>query len=45
MATPMRDRATELFRRCIEMGLGEHDVAIMVDVPFRLPAHGPVAAC
>ena len=31
VATPMRDRAAELFEHCIDMGLGEHDVAIMVD--------------
>jgi len=43
VATPMRDRAAELFRRCIDMGLGEHDVAIMVDVLSACPrtAVGP----
>lgn len=32
IATPMLDRATELFRTCIDMGLGELDNAVMVDV-------------
>jgi 3-hydroxyisobutyrate dehydrogenase-like beta-hydroxyacid dehydrogenase len=40
VATPMRDRAAELFERCIDMGLGEHDVAIMVDVLSALPRAG-----
>jgi hypothetical protein len=34
----MLDRAVELYRRCIEMGLGsDHDVAVMVDVIRSLP--------
>jgi 3-hydroxyisobutyrate dehydrogenase-like beta-hydroxyacid dehydrogenase len=37
LATPMRDRAAELFKRCIDMGLGEHDVAVMVDVLSACP--------
>jgi len=45
VATPMRDRAAELFKSCIDMGLGEHDVAIMIDVLSGLPTRGPVAAC
>jgi 3-hydroxyisobutyrate dehydrogenase-like beta-hydroxyacid dehydrogenase len=45
VATPMRDRAAELFRRCIDMGLGEHDVAIMVDVLSACPRKAPVAEC
>jgi len=36
-ATPMLDRAVELYEGCIEMGFGEHDVAIMVDVINSLP--------
>jgi 3-hydroxyisobutyrate dehydrogenase len=37
-ATPMLDRSIELYKRCIEMGLGEnHDIAIMVDVINSLP--------
>jgi putative dehydrogenase len=36
-ATPMLDRAVELYQRCIEMGFGEHDVAVMVDVINSLP--------
>jgi 3-hydroxyisobutyrate dehydrogenase-like beta-hydroxyacid dehydrogenase len=32
-ATPLLDRAAELYQRCIDMGYGEtHDVAVMVDV-------------
>ena len=37
VATPMRDRAAELFEGCIDMGLGEHHVAIMVDVLSAFP--------
>lgn len=37
-ATPMLDRAIELYQRGIEMGVGEsHDIAIMVDVINSLP--------
>jgi 3-hydroxyisobutyrate dehydrogenase len=37
-ATPLLDRSVELYRRCIEMGLGEtHDIAVMVDVINALP--------
>ncbi len=32
VATPMLDRATELFRNCIDMGLGDLDNAVMIDV-------------
>jgi 3-hydroxyisobutyrate dehydrogenase-like beta-hydroxyacid dehydrogenase len=32
VATPMLDRATELFRTCIDMGLGNLDNAVMIDV-------------
>jgi 3-hydroxyisobutyrate dehydrogenase len=40
-ATPMLDRAIELYRRCIEMGLGDdHDVAVMIDVIKSLPRVG-----
>ncbi|MEJ2435548.1 MAG: NAD(P)-dependent oxidoreductase, partial [Pseudolabrys sp.] len=37
VATPMLDRAAELYARCIEMGLGEHDNAVMVDVIGKMP--------
>jgi 3-hydroxyisobutyrate dehydrogenase-like beta-hydroxyacid dehydrogenase len=37
-ATPLFDKSVELYRRCIEMGLGDkHDIAIMVDVINSLP--------
>ncbi|HXF86862.1 MAG TPA: NAD(P)-dependent oxidoreductase [Xanthobacteraceae bacterium] len=37
-ATPLLDRAVELYRRCLDMGLGEnHDIAVMVDVINSLP--------
>jgi 3-hydroxyisobutyrate dehydrogenase len=37
-ATPMLDRAKELYQKCCDMGLGEsHDVAVMVDVIASLP--------
>ena len=37
-ATPLLDRAVELYQRCVDMGLGEsHDVAVMVDVINSLP--------
>ena len=32
-ATPLLDRAIELYQKCVDMGLGEtHDVAVMIDV-------------
>jgi 3-hydroxyisobutyrate dehydrogenase-like beta-hydroxyacid dehydrogenase len=37
VATPLLDRAEELYRRCMDMGLGDHDVAAMVDVISALP--------
>src|SRR5215475_318868 len=37
VATPLLDRATELYARCIDMGLGAHDNAVMVDVIASLP--------
>ena len=37
VATPMLDRAVELYQRCIDMGLGEHDNAVMVDVIGSMP--------
>lgn len=37
VATPMFDRAAELFERCIDMGFGEHDNAVMVDVIGSMP--------
>jgi 3-hydroxyisobutyrate dehydrogenase len=36
-ATPMFDRAVELTEKCIQMGLGEEDNAVMVDVLASLP--------
>ena len=36
-ATPMLDRAGELYRRFIDMGLADQDVAAMVDVISSLP--------
>lgn len=40
-ATPLLDRAVELYQRCIDMGLGEHDNAIMVDVIGGMPRAKP----
>src|SRR3954454_21880282 len=37
VATPLLDRAGELYDRLMEMGLGDHDVAVMVDVISALP--------
>jgi len=37
VATPLLDRAAELYRRFIELGLGDRDVAAMVDVIASLP--------
>jgi 3-hydroxyisobutyrate dehydrogenase len=37
VATPMLDRAAELYDKFIAMGLGEQDVAAMVDVISALP--------
>jgi 3-hydroxyisobutyrate dehydrogenase len=37
VATPMLDRAVELYDKFIEMGLAEKDVAAMVDVIGALP--------
>ena len=37
VATPLLDRATELYEKFIEMGLAEKDVAAMVDVIGALP--------
>jgi 3-hydroxyisobutyrate dehydrogenase-like beta-hydroxyacid dehydrogenase len=42
-ATPLLDRAVELYQRCIDMGLGEHDNAIMVDVIGGMPRAKPKA--
>ena len=37
-ATPLLDRAVELYQNCVDMGLGEdHDVAVMIDVINSLP--------
>ena len=37
VATPMLDRAAELYRRFIDMGLSEHDIAATVEVIASLP--------
>ncbi len=37
VATPLLDRAIELYDKFIEMGLAEKDVAAMVDVVSALP--------
>jgi 3-hydroxyisobutyrate dehydrogenase-like beta-hydroxyacid dehydrogenase len=37
VATPMLDRAGELYKRFIEMGLEDHDVAAMIDVISSMP--------
>ena len=37
VATPLLDRAVELYERCIDMGLGDHDNAVMVDVIAAMP--------
>ena len=37
-ATPLLDRAVEVYQRCVDMGLGEtHDVAVMIDVINAMP--------
>ncbi len=37
VATPMLDRAAELYQRFVDMGLTDHDVAAMVDVIASMP--------
>jgi 3-hydroxyisobutyrate dehydrogenase len=37
VATPLLDCVVPLYRRCVEMGLGDKDVAAMVDVIGALP--------
>ena len=37
VATPLLDRAVELYAKFVEMGLGEQDAAAMVDVIGALP--------
>jgi 3-hydroxyisobutyrate dehydrogenase len=37
VATPLMDCVVPLYRRCVEMGLGDKDVAAMVDVLSALP--------
>jgi 3-hydroxyisobutyrate dehydrogenase-like beta-hydroxyacid dehydrogenase len=41
VATPMLERAAELYDKFMEMGLGEKDVAAMVDVIAALPRSKP----
>ena len=37
-ATPLLDRATEVYKKCVEMGLGDtQDVAVLVDVINAMP--------
>ncbi|MBN8964123.1 MAG: NAD(P)-dependent oxidoreductase [Rhizobiales bacterium] len=37
-ATPLLNRAIEIYRRCVDMGLGDtHDVAVLVDVINSMP--------
>jgi 3-hydroxyisobutyrate dehydrogenase len=37
-ATPLLDRAIEVYRKCVDMGLSDtHDVAVMVDVINSMP--------
>jgi 3-hydroxyisobutyrate dehydrogenase len=38
VATPLLDCVVPLYRRCVEMGLGDKDVAAMVEVVSALPA-------
>jgi 3-hydroxyisobutyrate dehydrogenase len=41
-ATPLLNRAIELYQKCCDMGLGEtHDVAVMIDVINSLPREKP----
>jgi 3-hydroxyisobutyrate dehydrogenase-like beta-hydroxyacid dehydrogenase len=42
-ATPMLDRAAELFARFVDMGFAEYDVAKMVDVVASLSPHKPLS--
>ena len=37
VATPLMDCVVPLYERCVEMGLGDKDVAAMVDVISALP--------
>jgi 3-hydroxyisobutyrate dehydrogenase/glyoxylate/succinic semialdehyde reductase len=37
VATPLLDCVVPLYRRCVEMGLGDKDVAAMVEVISALP--------
>ena len=37
VATPLMDCVVPLYRHCMEMGLGDKDVAAMVDVLSALP--------
>ena len=37
VTTPLLDCVVPLYRRCVEMGLGDKDVAVMVDVLSTLP--------
>jgi 3-hydroxyisobutyrate dehydrogenase len=41
VATPLLDRAVALYDKFMDMGLGEQDVAAMVDVITALPRAKP----
>jgi 3-hydroxyisobutyrate dehydrogenase len=41
VATPLLDRAVELYDKFMQMGFGEQDIAAMVDVIAALPRHTP----
>jgi 3-hydroxyisobutyrate dehydrogenase-like beta-hydroxyacid dehydrogenase len=42
VATPMLERAAELYDKFMKMGLGENDVAAMIDVVAALPRSKPM---
>ncbi len=44
VATPLLDRAVELYQRCIDMDLGTQDNAVMVDVIGAMPRRKPAKA-
>jgi 3-hydroxyisobutyrate dehydrogenase-like beta-hydroxyacid dehydrogenase len=41
VATPLLDRAVTLYDKAMDMGLGDKDVAAMVDVITALPRSKP----
>jgi 3-hydroxyisobutyrate dehydrogenase len=44
VATPLLDRAIELYERCIDMGVGRQDLAVMVDVIGSIPRRNAATA-